>query len=429
MNLVRLRSVGLLIVLLVTMALPAQSTRASTHTETRLTGQYEAANGGTTIWLRICGQGNAYWFRSAQMDGSILWNQAYDFDEGPLYGGCSYLYRSIVGTQPGGQFRLYSAVLDQVPADPVNYSPPLDQARLDICTVVSNGVISCTRQTQTVPTIEIDAPGDSQTVSGAIAVSGWAVDKASTSGPGVDSVTVSIDTPSGTVDLGSATYGGQRNDVATFLGDTRFTNSGYSFPLNTDMYNDGLTTIRVNARSTVTGNWTTVARQITIANGRPPTLTAISPKDIATNTTNIPFVLTGADFRQPVQVTIGGVTLSDVEVQNPTTIHGVLKSTLPPGQYDAKVTIGAKSSTLPKALTVTEYVDPTQFRAMVYMACDDEQLVTSCDRLFNQLELAMSSDPNLRIVVLWDGYGVGDSAYYLIQADANLYSRARYVQG
>ncbi|WP_345720713.1 clostripain-related cysteine peptidase [Herpetosiphon gulosus] len=362
------------------------------------------------------------------MDGSVLWNRSYNFDV--RFGDCSYWYRAIIGTGPGNQFKFYSALLDQVPSDPINYEPFLDRARLDVCTVTSNSTVNCVKQTQTTPYTAIDFPAEDQLVSGVFQINGWAADASAPDSPGVDLVNVSIEPQGGQVSgLGDATFGLQRTDVATFYGDTRFTNSGFVLSIDTMAFPDGPATLRVNAHSTVTDSWLVTQRRIVINNGPPPNLTRISPNEMVTNATDIPFVFTGANFRAPAEVFINGLPLENVEVQSSTTIHGVLNSTLLPGQYDATVKVGGRVSILPGAVRVLPRIDETQFRAMVYMACDSPDLPTSCDRLFNQLELAMVNDPNLRIVVLWDGASDGDSAYYLIKRDSDLRRRALYQEG
>jgi hypothetical protein len=94
------------------------------------------------------------------------------------------------------------------------------------------------------PTVYIDAPAPGATVSGIVAVSGWAVDNAAAVGTAISSVQVKVD---GTV-VGSATYGLTRPDVcAVYPGRTGCPNVGYSFSLDTSTLSTGTHTITVTA--------------------------------------------------------------------------------------------------------------------------------------------------------------------------------------
>ena len=76
------------------------------------------------------------------------------------------------------------------------------------------------------PAVYIDAPAQGSAVSGAVTVSGWAVDNASVVGTAISSVQVKVD---GTV-VGTATYGSSRPDVcAVYPGRPGCPNVGYSY--------------------------------------------------------------------------------------------------------------------------------------------------------------------------------------------------------
>ena len=80
------------------------------------------------------------------------------------------------------------------------------------------------------PFMWVDVPAQNQTLSQNIVIAGWALDQASTSGPGVDALHIYAyrtgdPTP---IFLGAATYGHARPDVAAAFGSPRFTNSGFS---------------------------------------------------------------------------------------------------------------------------------------------------------------------------------------------------------
>src|SRR5689334_764929 len=90
----------LLIALLISPPAPA---RASTHTDTLLSGQYESQYGGTTIWLKLCGQGASYRFRSELLPNyTQLWDGTY----GAINGCLGFSYRAVTGAQPGSQLLL-----------------------------------------------------------------------------------------------------------------------------------------------------------------------------------------------------------------------------------------------------------------------------------------------------------------------------------
>ena len=79
----------------------------------------------------------------------------------------------------------------------------------------------------TLPTVWIDAPTAGSTVSGTVAVAGWAIDNTSAVGTAISTVEVKVD---GTV-VGFATYGLSRPDVcAVYPGRPGCPNVGYSFP-------------------------------------------------------------------------------------------------------------------------------------------------------------------------------------------------------
>ena len=94
------------------------------------------------------------------------------------------------------------------------------------------------------PTVWIDTPTSGATVSGIVAITGWAVDNAAAVGTAINSVQVKVD---GTV-VGIATYGLNRPDVcAVYPGRPGCPNVGYSFSLNTATLSVGSHTITVTA--------------------------------------------------------------------------------------------------------------------------------------------------------------------------------------
>ncbi len=154
----------------------------------------------------------------------------------------------------------------------------------------------------------------------------------------------------------------------------------------------------------------------------------ISPNSAVANAGDIPVVITSdKPFLNPVTPTnVGSFELQYVVQGDDNTIYGVLDvSSLSQGTHDLTVNNGGNTRTLSDAFTVSPAITPQPYLAMVYMACDNN-LASSCERLFNNLELAASNNSNIRIVAFWDGNVDGDSAYYLIQPDNNPYARASY---
>jgi hypothetical protein len=157
-----------------------------------------------------------------------------------------------------------------------------------------------------------------------------------------------------------------------------------------------------------------------------PDITEIAPHSVVANAGDVPLLLQGKNLRIPMSVRVGNVDLTNVILESSTTVRVVVpisqlsqgSSGVSEGTYTISVISGGTTITLTDALTVQQAVEPTQFRVMVYMACDNN-LERWCSELFNHLEEAMLASPNLRIAVLWDGRSEGDSAYYLVQPDAD----------
>jgi hypothetical protein len=94
------------------------------------------------------------------------------------------------------------------------------------------------------PTVWIDGPSNGSTVSGAITVSGWAIDNAAMVGTAIGSVKVKVDTTAPV----TAAYGVSRPDVCgAFPGRPGCPNVGYAFALNTAGWSAGPHVITVSA--------------------------------------------------------------------------------------------------------------------------------------------------------------------------------------
>jgi N-acetylmuramoyl-L-alanine amidase len=97
------------------------------------------------------------------------------------------------------------------------------------------------------PTVWIDSPVQGAVVSGAVTVSGWALDNITAAGTAISSVQVKVD---GSV-VGNATYGTARADVCSVLpGRPGCPNVGYSYTLNATSLAPGAHTIAVCATDT-----------------------------------------------------------------------------------------------------------------------------------------------------------------------------------
>jgi uncharacterized repeat protein (TIGR03803 family) len=109
------------------------------------------------------------------------------------------------------------------------------------------------------PLMSIDTPVTGSTVDGAFRIAGWAIDRAASTGTGVDTVHVwAYPNPgSGTAPrfMGVAVYGGARPDVGAAFG-TAFTSS--AFDLVVGDLTPGLYQLAVFARSSVSGTFSNV---------------------------------------------------------------------------------------------------------------------------------------------------------------------------
>jgi hypothetical protein len=115
----------------------------------------------------------------------------------------------------------------------------------------------------------IDVPVNGTALPDVAAISGWAIDRNSTSGTGVDAVSVYLDggLGSGTL-LGRAAYGDMRPGVALHFGDARFNRSGWHFTWDTTTVAPGNHTLSLVFHSSATGGSTAVSRRVSVGGGR-----------------------------------------------------------------------------------------------------------------------------------------------------------------
>ena len=134
-----------------------------------------------------------------------------------------------------------------------------------------SATVAATAQSQS--TLTVDRPGSGSVLPSDTLLAGWAIDRAATSGTGIDAVHVyAYPNPgSGAAPrfLGVASYGSIRGDVGAAYG-ARFTNSGFTLPvvgLAAGSYD-----LTFHGRSTVTGTFNVVqTRRVTISPAPPIT--------------------------------------------------------------------------------------------------------------------------------------------------------------
>lgn len=99
----------------------------------------------------------------------------------------------------------------------------------------------------------------------AVVISGWAADRATASGTGVQAVHVYLDGEQGQgFFLGAAEYGLPREDVARQVNDNRFRNVGYSLTWDASNVASGEHVLNVYALSAVTGRWEKFSSNVTV---------------------------------------------------------------------------------------------------------------------------------------------------------------------
>ncbi len=111
----------------------------------------------------------------------------------------------------------------------------------------------------------LETPTANAKVGGNVVISGYALDKASTTGTGVQAVHVYLDgDQAGGSFLGAADYGQGRNDIGSQLGDARFGKSGFSLTWDASKVTPGDHTINVFTLSAVTGRWDKLSAAVTV---------------------------------------------------------------------------------------------------------------------------------------------------------------------
>ena len=119
----------------------------------------------------------------------------------------------------------------------------------------------------------VDTPTPNAGVARPFTIAGWAVDTVAPTGTGIDAIHVWAFPTSGAARffVGVATYGNDRPDVGTYLGDSRFNGSGFTLAVTAaNLPTPGTYDLIVFGHSTVTGAFT-VARvvRVTVLAGSP----------------------------------------------------------------------------------------------------------------------------------------------------------------
>ncbi|MBX0327343.1 C39 family peptidase [Oscillochloris sp. ZM17-4] len=178
--------------------------------------------------------------------------------------GVSGSWRAVTGAVPGECFTIY-AFATETPLAEADFMARA--ARYSVCVTGLGAISTPQRQTVSAPAGVIDAPASGASIQGTVTVSGWAIDAAAWGGTDIDQVQIY----SGATLLGAASYGQARADVAAAYSDSRYTGAGYSYTLDTKRITNGPATLQVRYHSTVTGQWSSMSRAVTIANPVPVT--------------------------------------------------------------------------------------------------------------------------------------------------------------
>ena len=164
------------------------------------------------------------------------------------------------------------------------------------------------------PTVWIDVPAPGATVSGIVAISGWAVDNAAAVGTAISRVQVKVD---GTI-MGTASYGLNRPDVcAAYPGRSGCPNVGYSFYLNTSTLNVGSHTITVTATDSDATPDSSSASVTVNVQATPPTVWIDAPAARSTVSGTVTVVGWAIDNSSAV-----GTAISSVQVKVDGTVVG-----------------------------------------------------------------------------------------------------------
>jgi len=151
----------------------------------------------------------------------------------------------------------------------------------------------------TQPAMNIDLPANNAVVGPSFSIHGWAIDRRSQDGPGVDAVTVWAQSTAGgsPLHLDVAIYGTTRTDVGAAFG-SQFTGSGFSFTVNS--LAPGVYDLLVYAHSRV-ANVTAPPQSIRVTVGTLTSNPVMSLESPASGAATQPLVISGwaVDLAEP----------------------------------------------------------------------------------------------------------------------------------
>lgn len=164
----------------------------------------------------------------------------------------------VVGAVPGESFIIYVWASDTL-ASEADFMARATRYRVTVTTV---GQLNVERLAHVAMSGNWEDPGSGATLQGTVNLKGWAVDFANWNSAGIDLVEVYH---GGTL-LGNASYGIARPDVAAVFGDGRYTNSGFSYDVDTTRIPNGAQVLSIRYRSSAFGQWQQIDRAFTINN-------------------------------------------------------------------------------------------------------------------------------------------------------------------
>lgn len=113
------------------------------------------------------------------------------------------------------------------------------------------------------PAAFVDTPTPGAVVTGKVVVAGWAIDRNAQTSAGIREVAIYLDGPVGSgTPLGTAVLGDPRPDIGTLFGPVR-KDSGWHLEWDATLLSGGAHTLYVVVTSAVTGQVTTIARNVT----------------------------------------------------------------------------------------------------------------------------------------------------------------------
>lgn len=131
----------------------------------------------------------------------------------------------------------------------------------------------------------IDYPPRNSSVTGNVTIRGYAIDRNSSTGTGIDQVHIYLDGPYGTGRIiGAAEYGLSRPDVGAYYGNQRFTPSGWQLTWNTTNVTPGAHSLYLYAHRTTDNRWSLLGpHNITVVRAPTPTPTVTPTPTYAPN--------------------------------------------------------------------------------------------------------------------------------------------------